>query len=126
MEADTLPVLLLFGAGLFTSNYLMVSGHLRDAGRLRLVVTLVFGLVHGFGFAAGLLEEKIPQTRLFELLFGFNIGVEIGQLTLVLGLTLAVYLLRRLKLTLPRPIVVDVAASLLVCVGMYWFIQRSF
>ena len=122
----TLPVLLLFGAGLFTSNYLMVSGHLRDAGRLRLVVTLVFGLVHGFGFAAGLLEEKIPQTRLFELLFGFNIGVEIGQLTLVLGLTLAVYLLRRLKLTLPRPIVVDVAASLLVCVGMYWFIQRSF
>ncbi len=52
--------------------------------------------------------------------------MEIGQLTLVLGLTLLVYLLRKAKLTLPRPIVVDVAASALVCVGMYWFIQRSF
>jgi hypothetical protein len=122
----TLPVLLLFGAGLFTANYLMVSGHLRDAARLRLVVTLVFGLIHGFGFAAGLLEERIPQSRLFQLLFGFNIGVEIGQLTLVVGLSLIVYLLAKLKFTLPRPIVVDVAASALVCVGMYWFIQRSF
>jgi len=126
MGIGTLPVLLIFGAGLFTANYLMVSGHLRDAGRLRLVVTLVFGLVHGFGFAASLLEERLPKSRLLELLFGFNMGVEIGQLTLVLALTLAVYLLSRLKLTLPRPIVVDVAASALVGVGMYWFIQRSF
>jgi hypothetical protein len=122
----TLPVLLLFGAGLFTANYLMVSGHLRDAGKLRLVVTMVFGLIHGFGFAANLLEEKLPQSRLFQLLFGFNIGVEIGQLTLVLTLTAIVFLLRRWKLTLPRPMVVDFAASALVCVGMYWFIQRSF
>src|SRR6185503_15406022 len=50
-----LPSLLLLGAGLFSANYLMVSGHLREAGRLRLVVTLVFGLIHGFGFAADLL-----------------------------------------------------------------------
>jgi hypothetical protein len=121
-----LPVLLLLGGGLFTANYLMISGHLRDAGKVRLIVTVVFGLIHGFGFAANLLEEKLPQSRLFELLFGFNIGVEIGQLSLVIGLTLVVMLLRRLKLTLPRPIVVDVAASALVCVGMYWFIQRSF
>ncbi|HTK35315.1 MAG TPA: HupE/UreJ family protein [Caulobacteraceae bacterium] len=126
MGIGTLPVLLLFGAGLFTANYLMVSGHLRDAAKLRLVVTVVFGLIHGFGFAAGLLEEKIPQSRLFQLLFGFNIGVEIGQLTLVVGLSLLVYWLMKLKLTLPRPIVVDVCASALVCVGMYWFIQRSF
>jgi hypothetical protein len=121
-----LPVLLLFGAGLFTANYLMVSGHLRDAGKLRLVVTLVFGLIHGFGFAANLLEEKLPQSRLFELLLGFNLGVEVGQLTLVVGLSLLVYMLSKLKLTLPRPIVVDAAASALVCMGMYWFIQRSF
>lgn len=122
----TLPVLLLLGGGLFTANYLMISGHLRDAGRLRLVVTLVFGLIHGFGFAAGLLEEKIPQSRLFELLLGFNLGVEVGQLTLVIGLTLFVMWLRKMKWTLPRPIVVDVCASALVCIGMYWFIQRSF
>jgi hypothetical protein len=68
---------------LFSANYLMVSGHVRDAGRLRLVVTLVFGLIHGFGFAADLLNDAIPPARLAELLVGFNLGVEIGQLTVV-------------------------------------------
>lgn len=126
LGVGTLPVLLLVGAALFVANYLMVSGHLRDAAKLRLVVTVVFGLVHGFGFAADLLDEKIPKERLVQLLTGFNIGVEIGQLSVVIGLALAVWLLSRLKLSLPRPIVVDVAASVLVCMGLYWFIQRSF
>ena len=121
-----LPPLLLLGAGLFAANYLMVSGHLRDAARLRLVVTLVFGLVHGFGFAADLLSEPIPPGRLAELLAGFNIGVEIGQLSIVVLLTSAVFVLGKLKLTLPRPIVVDVTAACLVAIGMYWFVSRSF
>lgn len=121
-----LPPLLLLGAGLFSANYLMISGHLRDAGRLRLIVTLVFGLIHGFGFAADLLNDPIPRARLAELLVGFNLGVEIGQLSIVLTLSGAVWALHRWKLTLPRPIVVDVCASVLVCVGMFWFIGRSF
>ena len=122
----TLPILLLLGAALFTVNYLMISGHLRDAGRLRLVVTVVFGLIHGFGFAAGLLEFKMPQGHLAELLVGFNLGVEFGQLTVVLALLAVVALLRRLKLAAPRPIVVDAVASGLVGLGLYWFVNRSF
>ena len=121
-----LPVALLIGAGLFTSNYLMISGHIRDAARLRLVVTLVFGLIHGFGFAADLLNEQIPSAKLAQLLVGFNLGVEIGQLTVVTVLTLVVIGLRRMHLALPRPIVVDVLASGLVLIGTYWFIGRSF
>ncbi|MDB5456239.1 MAG: HupE/UreJ family protein, partial [Caulobacter sp.] len=108
------------------ANYLMVSGKLLDAGRLRLVITLVFGLIHGFGFAASLLSEPLPVERLAELLVGFNVGVEIGQLTLVVGASLLVVLLSKLKLSLPRPIVVDAGASLLVAVGVYWFVSRSF
>lgn len=121
-----LPPLLLLGAGIFAANYLMVSGHIRDAARLRLVVTLVFGLIHGFGFAADLLSEPIPPGRLLELLAGFNIGVEIGQLSIVVLLTSLVFVLGRLRLALPRPIVVDVASAGLVAVGMYWFVSRSF
>jgi len=121
-----LPVALLVGAGLFASNYLMISGHIRDAARLRLVVTLVFGLIHGFGFAADLLNERIPAAKLAELLVGFNLGVEVGQLTVVSVLTIAVIGLRRMRLALPRPIVVDVMASGLVLIGAYWFIGRSF
>jgi HupE/UreJ protein len=122
----TLPPLLLLGAGLFCSNYLMLSGHMRDAGRLRLVVTLIFGLIHGFGFAATLLEMQLPPAKLAQILVGFNLGVEIGQLSLVLTLVGLVSLAARARLSLPRPIVVDTVAAGLVAVGTYWFISRSY
>jgi len=121
-----LPELLLLGAALFTTNYLMISGSLADAGRVRILITLVFGLIHGFGFAADLLQLQLPPERLAELLVGFNLGVEVGQLTLVLAATSLVLLLRRFKLLLPRPIVVDVAAAFLVGLGVFWFVSRSF
>ena len=112
---------------IFGVNYLMLSGHLKDAGRLRLVVTLVFGLIHGFGFAANLLEMQLPTGRMAELLVGFNLGVEIGQLTLVTALTLAVWILvESRRLTLPRPIVVDVASACVAGIGIYWFVSRSY
>jgi hypothetical protein len=121
-----MPSLLLLGAGLFTANYLMISGRLQDAGRLRMVITLVFGLIHGFGFAAGLLELQIPPGRLAELLVGFNLGVECGQLTLVVGVSLIVVLLVKMKKTLPRPIVVDVCSAFLIGLGLYWFLSRAY
>jgi hypothetical protein len=121
-----LPSLLLLGAGLFTANYLMISGRLRDAGRLRILITLVFGLIHGFGFAADLLELQLPPERLAELLVGFNVGVEIGQLILVAGATLLVAMLAKQRFTLPRPLVVDVASSFLVGLGVFWFVSRSY
>ncbi len=121
-----LPILLLVGAAIFAVNYLMLSGHLKDAARLRLVVTLIFGLIHGFGFAANLLDMQIPTGRLAELLIGFNLGVEIGQLTLVAALVTAVWGLSKLNLTLPRPIVVDVASAAVAGIGLYWFVSRSY
>jgi hypothetical protein len=57
---------------------------------------------------------------------GFNLGVEIGQLTLVVAATLLVVLLVRLKLSLPRALVVDVASACLVGLGVFWFITRSY
>jgi hypothetical protein len=121
-----LPSLLLLGAGLFTANYLMISGRLRDAGRLRVLITLVFGLIHGFGFAADLLELQLPPERMAELLVGFNLGVEIGQLILVAGATLMVGVLAKSKLALRRPLVVDAASSFLVGLGVFWFVSRSY
>jgi len=121
-----LPTALLLGAGLFSACYLMISGQLHDAGRLRLVVTLVFGLIHGFGFASDLLEMRLPAGRLAELLVGFNLGVEIGQLTLVFALLAVVAVLVRLRLSLPRPLVTDVVSAGLVGLGTFWFVSRSF
>ena len=121
-----LPALLLVGAGLFASNYLMLSGHLKDAARIRLVVTLVFGLIHGFGFAANLLDERLPKGRLAELIFGFNVGVELGQMAVVLAVVGTVALLAKVRLTLPRPLVIDVVSSGLVAFGLLLFVARSY
>jgi hypothetical protein len=121
-----LPSTLLFGAALFCCCYLMISGQLRDSGRLRLVVTVMFGLIHGFGFASDLLEMRLPAQRLAELLLGFNLGVEVGQLTLVLVALAIVKVLMKVHLSLPRPIVVDTLSAGLVGLGMFWFISRSF
>jgi hypothetical protein len=120
-----LPPLLLLGAGLFGANYLMISGQLRDAARLRLVVTLVFGLIHGFGFAADLLEMKLPAGRLAELLVGFNLGVETGQLMLVLVMLSVAALMVRLRLAIPRPILTEMASSGLVAFGVFLLFTRS-
>jgi hypothetical protein len=121
----TLPAMLLVGGGIFSFSYLMLTGHMRDAGRIRLVVTLVFGLIHGFGFASNLLEMQLPRQRLAELLLGFNLGVEIGQVTVVLTALLIAYLLVRVRLAIPRPLFTDIAAAFLVGEGLVWFVGRS-
>lgn len=121
----TLPTLLLVGGGIFSLSYLMLTGQMRDAGRVRLLVTLVFGLIHGFGFASNLLEMRLPANRLAELLVGFNVGVEIGQVTVVLGALLIAWLLVRVKLAIPRPLFTDIAAAFLVGEGLCWFVERS-
>jgi len=120
-----LNTLLLIGGGIFASNYLMLTGNMRDAARVRLVMTLVFGLIHGFGFASNLLDERIPQSRLTELLVGFNMGVEVGQVTVVMGAVLVGYLFVKVRLGVPRPIFTDIAASFLVGEGLYWFLGRT-
>jgi hypothetical protein len=121
-----MPALLTLGAGIFAANYLMISGHLANAARVRLVVTLLFGLIHGFGFAAGLLEMKLPTDKLAELLVGFNLGVEIGQVSVVLCVLGLAALLIKLKLAPPRRLVVDLASAALVGIGLYWFLGRAY
>ncbi len=121
----TLPTALLVGGGIFSVSYLMLTGQMRDAGRVRLLVTLVFGLIHGFGFASNLLEMRLPANRIAELLVGFNVGVEIGQVTVVLGALALAWLLVRARLAIPRPLFTDIAAAFLVGEGLCWFLERS-
>ncbi len=121
-----LPFYLVLGAAIFAANYMMLAGFMKDAARIRLVVTLIFGTIHGFSFAANLLEMRLPTGRLAELLIGFNIGVEIGQL-LVVGIILSIIaVLTRLNLTLPRAVTVDVLSAVLVGLGLYWFVSRGY
>jgi len=121
-----LPLYLIVGGAIFAANYMMMAGFMTDAARIRLVVTLIFGTIHGFSFANNLLEMRLPTGRLAQLLVGFNVGVEIGQLAVVAVLLGIVAILTRLKLTLPRPITVDVLSGILIGLGLYWFVSRGY
>jgi hydrogenase/urease accessory protein HupE len=83
------------------SIVLVACEALRDrdtlARRIPALVSFLFGLVHGLGFAGALKSIGLPQSHLPMALFTFNVGVEIGQLMTVL----AAYLLVRLPIS-PR------------------------
>ncbi|CAN5348128.1 HupE/UreJ family protein [soil metagenome] len=59
------------------------------------MVAFGFGLVHGFGFAGALLELGLPRGARLAALVGFNVGVELGQLTVVALLLPVLFVLRR-------------------------------
>jgi hydrogenase/urease accessory protein HupE len=100
----------------------LVKGTGRD---LRMWVALVFGLVHGFGFANVLREFGLPREALGWSLFSFNVGVEIGQLAIVLLVTVALSAIRRRSATL-RQRVAFAGSIVVIAAGTYWFVQRVF
>ncbi|MGD9885159.1 MAG: HupE/UreJ family protein [Reyranella sp.] len=63
----------------------------------RWLVALLFGLVHGFGFAGALLELEVPGESLFSSLLSFNLGVEAGQAMIIALLFPALLLLSRFE-----------------------------
>lgn len=75
-----------WGIALFTGCYFALLRTLGGTGRLRWAIACLFGFVHGLGFSGILLEQELPRPQLVQALFGFNIGVEIGQLAIVAAL----------------------------------------
>jgi hypothetical protein len=61
----------------------------------RPLAAFAFGLIHGFGFASVLIDLGLPQDALALSLFGFNVGVEIGQLCIVALFLPLAFALRR-------------------------------
>ena len=82
------------------------------------------GLLHGFGFAAVLADVGLSGQSFLRTLFGFNLGVEVGQLAVVIALLPILYLLRRSRRypTWGLPIA-STAVMLVACV---WLVERAF
>ncbi len=68
------------------------------------LVAFAFGLLHGFGFAGALTEIGLPQTDVLWALLLFNLGVELGQLLVVIPAIGLLYLWHRMagERSLPR------------------------
>ncbi len=82
------------------------------------------GLLHGFGFAAVLSDVGLSGQSFVRTLFGFNLGVEIGQLAVVASMLPVLHLLRRSRFYPTRGMpVASIAVMLVACV---WFAERAF
>jgi hypothetical protein len=98
----------------------------RGSGRdVRAWAALVFGLVHGFGFANVLREFGLPAQALGWSLFSFNFGVEIGQLAIVLVVATALELIRRRSHLVGHRVAWG-GSIVVMAAGTYWFVERVF
>ena len=120
--------LVIIGVTVFYGCYLLACAQ-RPALAWRLVpaVTFLFGLIHGFGFASSLVEIGLPTTRLVLSLLAFNLGIELGQLAIVLVTVVCLTLLQRYQPMPPVAVKVAraVAASGLMALGVFWFVLRA-
>ncbi|MBC7412824.1 MAG: HupE/UreJ family protein [Bacteroidia bacterium] len=90
---------------------------------LRIVIIFLFGLIHGLGFASALNEMGLPRDAFYTSLLSFNIGVELGQFTIIL---LVYWLLikwfqqkeyYRKFITIPISLVIS-------AIALYWAVER--
>ena len=94
-------------------------------GVWRTAVVFFFGLLHGLGFASVLGEVGGGQANFIARLIGFNIGVEIGQLAVILAAFLLVGIWfgkkdwYRARIAIP-------ASLIIAAIGAYWFVERVF
>lgn len=102
------------------ADNLFVGHRERD---VRVWVALLFGLVHGFGFASVLRDTGLPAGALGISLFAFNLGVEIGQAVIVVIVASALGLLRRRRPAAAMR-VATVGSILVLLAGSYWFVER--
>ncbi len=87
------------------------------------IIAFLFGLFHGFGFASVLADLGIQGEFVVMTLFGFNLGVEIGQLVIIALIFPVLYLIRRQKF---YPQFLVLLSVLLIVISLYWFVERSF
>jgi len=112
------------GMALFSACHFFLLARSRRPERLRAAVAFAFGLVHGFGFAGVLMEMELPVNRLLPGLFGFNVGVELGQLVVVALSWPLVHWLERHRPAAYR-LFAEIGSSVVCCLGVYWLVTRA-
>ena len=89
----------------------------------RWVIAFILGLIHGFGFAGVLADLGLPAGALAVALFGFNLGVEIGQLAIVALFLPVAFVLR--DSWFYRRVVVTGGSLAVAAIATFWLLERS-
>ncbi len=118
--------LTFLGLALFTFCHFGLLDRVDRPARLRVVVAFAFGLVHGFGFAGVLAEMELPRGRLVPALFGFNLGVEVGQIAVVALVWPLLRLLSGARSARWHRSIAELSCAAIGGLGVFWFITRAF
>ncbi len=97
----------------------------RGGKDMRVWIALVFGLIHGFGFASVLREMGLPTGAIGWSLFSFNLGVELGQLAVVVVVAALLGVIRARSPVAGRRLMV-VGSVAVALAGAFWFVERVF
>jgi len=90
----------------------------------RWVMAFAFGLIHGFGFASVLADLGLPREGLVLALVGFNLGVEAGQLAIVVAFLPLAFMLR--SQVFYRRALMSGGSLLVALLAFAWMIERAF
>ena len=89
----------------------------------RLMIVFLFGLIHGLGFAGVLAEVGLPPDRFFTSLIFFNVGVELGQITVILIIYFLLIKPLGQKINYKKRVVYPLSV-LISAVAFYWMVER--
>src|SRR5689334_19208848 len=90
----------------------------------RILITGLFGLVHGFGFSYGLQENfQFAGTHLLVSLLGFNVGIELGQILVLAVMLPALAIVRRY--VLPGKVGMIILSAIAADTGWHWMLDRA-
>jgi hydrogenase/urease accessory protein HupE len=89
----------------------------------RVALVFSFGLLHGMGFAGVLRDLGLPRSEFLTALLSFNVGVEVGQLT-VIAMAFAAVVYWRRNPTSYRRFIVQPASVAIALAGFYWMVER--
>ena len=91
----------------------------------RILIVFMFGLIHGMGFASALNEIGLPGNQFFTSILSFNIGVELGQVAVILAV-FALFIIPFGKKPWYRTRVVYPLSAVIALVAGWWTIERVF
>ena len=111
---------------LVTVGYFGMIESIENSGFFRVIITSLFGLIHGFGFGAFLFNSEFNQSNILSALFGFNLGVEIGQIIFLLFLIGITTFLVKIMSSEKYEYLMKTSMILVSSLGFYWFIQRLY
>lgn len=91
----------------------------------RIILVFMFGLIHGLGFASALNEIGLPRNKFATSILSFNLGVEFGQILIILGVFI-LFVFPFGKTKYYRKYIVAPLSLIIAATALYWTIQRIF